>query len=571
MSAAAALKAFTAGLQIVSYLDERYQEIEREFKMDQMRTDIDELGAALDVVVSQIMAQSLGQAGTALSLIKQYANEEDAASRQALALEAIVESEGALNSIMSQVKTIKDDANIGPLTHGYSALQYAMVVRQAVADTVQDGPLGSAGLHTLIKQGIELLHDADGIEPDVHSNMQRAVYDQIETRDLDIGFIGTSVTFEVFSPLGGASRTVNMTRKIIVEPPTVITDPIFGLPIVVPGTGGPRPETDAEFQVRISAEELRVKQIVYLQELNNADINSYAAVANEMGASLADFSGNAAGLYERIGTQEGDTEEGTTKSDYFSGLGGDDVLSGEGGNDALSGGSGNDILRGGALEDVLRGGIGNDMIYGNATSADATEGDTARFEGLSSEYVIEGGKTYAVVEGPDGARDKLFNIDFIRFDDGNFELDEGSALDGAGDPSDFITSERMTLLYEAALDRDGDIDLPGLNFYITVTDRDNLTDEFVAADMMTSPEFTAKFGDVDNMTNDGFLDQIYENVLDRDADGPGKAFYLALLESGEITRALALADIAISPENTEGSVDFLMGLYESSVGDWSFV
>lgn len=571
MSAAAALKAFTASLQIIDYLDEPYREAEREFKMNQMRSDIDKLGALDNVVITQIMAQSLGQAGTALSLIKQYANEEDAETRQVLALEAIVEAEGALNAIMEQVRSSKDTAPVESLAYGFSALQYTMVVRQAVADTVQDGPMGSAGMHRLIKQGIELLHDADGIQTDVHSNMQRAVYDQIETRDLDIGFIGTSVTFEIFSPLGGEARTVNMDRQFIIEPPTVIIDPIFGVPITLPNTGGPRLETDAEFGARITAEEVRVKEVVYLQALNNADINSYAVVATEMGEKLAEFSGNASDLYERIGTQQADNEEGTSKTDYFSGLGGDDILTGAGGTDALSGGSGNDILRGGDLADVIRGGTGNDMIYGNATSSDATEGDTARFAGLSSEYDITGGKTYAVVEGPDGSRDKLFNIDFIRFDDGNFDLDAGSALDGAGRPADFITSERIALLYEAALDRDGEIDLPGLNFYITVTEQNNLSDEFVAADMMKSPEFTREFGDVDDMDNDEFLDQIYENVLDRPADGYGKTFYLKLLETGEITRALALSDIAISPENTEGSVEPLMGLYESSLGDWSFV
>ena len=88
---------------------------------------------------------------------------------------------------------------------------------------------------------------------------------------------------------------------------------------------------------------------------------------------------------------------------------------------------------------------------------------------------------------------------------------------------------------------------------------------------MTSPEFTAKFGDVNGMTNDAFLEQIYLNVLDRASDGDGKAFYLGLLDSGTITRALALADIATSPENAQGSAEILMGLYENSAGEWSFV
>ena len=289
---------------------------------------------------------------------------------------------------------------------------------------------------------------------------------------------------------------------------------------------------------------------------------------------------DATDFYEKRGSGDADNLVGTRKADFLYGLQGDDILWGSrdglleddpGGPDALSGGSGNDILRGGGANDVLRGGPGNDIIIAGDAIGDMGTQDTARFEGLSSEYQIIGGQTYSIVTGSDGSRDKVFGVQYLRFDNEVIELGEGSALDGAGDPEGFVVAERVALLYEAALNRDGDIDLPGLNFYIGVTETNNLSDEFLAQDLMTSPEFTANFGNANTLSNSDFLEQIYLNVLDRPSDAAGRQFYLDLLNEGTISKALALADIAISPENTTESRDILMGLYENSAGDWSFI
>ncbi|MGC1502502.1 MAG: DUF4214 domain-containing protein, partial [Sulfitobacter sp.] len=263
-----------------------------------------------------------------------------------------------------------------------------------------------------------------------------------------------------------------------------------------------------------------------------------------------------------------------------------------GGPDALDGGSGNDILRGSGLNDFLVGGTGSDMIIGADTIFEMGTNDTARFFGLYSEqpgavtdYTVRGGAEFAIVTGPDGERDKVFGVENLWFDNVVVKLSPGNAYDQAGvdgaSPLDFITAERVALLYEAALNRNGSIDLPGLNFYVDVTVRDDLTDEFLAQNLMTSPEFTGSFGDVNNMSNLEFLQQVYGNILDRTPDTEGLQFYLNLLDSSEISRSFALANISLSNENVGQSRDILMGLYEASTPDidtatgialdWSFV
>ena len=237
---------------------------------------------------------------------------------------------------------------------------------------------------------------------------------------------------------------------------------------------------------------------------------------------------------------------------------------------------------------MVRGGAGNDfLIAADIRTEDGTR-DVARFEGLSTEHNIVGGSRYAVVTSADGERDKLFGFEYLRFDDGLVELSEGSALDGAGDLEDFITAESVALLYEAGLNRDGNIDRSGLNFWIDVANElaDDGMDQFavmdfIAQEFIDSPEFTNSFGDSGTLSNDEFLEQIYLNVLDRPSDAAGRQFYLDLLDADIITRATALSDIAISPENTDGSVDVLMSLYETTtpevhpttniVLDWYFV
>ena len=551
---AAAVGLYAAFLGIYSFFSSTDDDTERNFEMGRIKQDLADLQGITTAVINQNIAQSLGAADTALDQLELYAASEDAGARAIFANNAILESSNALNAVVAQVSAGKSSASMESLAYMMGALQYAILVRQTVANTVQDGPLGGAGVHQSVKEAAQLMYDSVGGN-DIYSEFGRAISSRIEVSGLDVNFIGTVVNFTVSSSFSGRSEDIEVVRQ------SGFASTFPFLPFI---------EGDASFQKRAEDAADAAFNRIYNADVAEARVSEYLDLAVDMNSWLAQDAVNVPGLYERIGTAGVDVEDGTNNADYFTGLGGDDHLFGDNGPDALNGGSGNDILRGGHMQDVLTGGTGNDMLIGNEGLLDALDGDTARFAGLSSEYQIIGGSTYAMVIAPDGSRDKLLNIEYLRFDDTYFALQEGSALDSATRDT-FSVEERVALLYEAALDRNGGIDLPGLNFYVEVTERDTLSDEFLAADLMTSPEFTEKFGDVNTLSNDAFLEQIYLNVLDRASDGAGKAFYLDLLDSGTISRALALADIATSPENRDGSAEILMSLFEGSDGQWKFV
>ncbi len=325
---------------------------------------------------------------------------------------------------------------------------------------------------------------------------------------------------------------------------------------------------NGNYEALIGGEE----ELLELAQLLGADREATLA-ANPRFADMLIYEVNTSSSTLRLIDLPTDTgsQTGTAGNDLINGGIGDDVLSGLAGNDTINGGSGNDVILGGTGTDEISGDGGDDVLIAGSAIDSAGTNDIARYDGTAAEYQVVGGTNYAVVTAANGSRDKLFGFQFLQFDDGLVALQGGSALDGAGDPADFVVAERVALLYEAALNRNGEIDLPGLNFYIDVTERDNLTDEFLAADLMTSQEFTDNFGDANTLSNADFLEQIYLNVLDRESDAAGRQFYLDLLNDGTITKALALADIAVSPENTSESVNVLRELYEQTEGEWAFL
>ncbi len=552
MTTASDIRAFLSGIDIGSYYEQRRTPEEMQAALAELNTELEALETIANGFIGAQAPDLLISSNTALSQLESYMTEADAAERTRLAESAIFESDAALSELISLVRAERNVSSPEALTYGFGALHYAVLVRQFVADMVQDGALGAPGLHEQITTATTLMYDeidfsgntgGDG----VYTALLNRIARDIEVTNVQGTDTSASVSFTIVSELGDIVEAVEIQRA--------------------PG------QSDEDFGIAVSVFTAQQLDVVFQDEQANAGTAFMQSVGRDQNEYLPADADEVPGVYERIGTEEANTEEGTDLAEYFQGLGGDDLLNGKGGPDSLSGGAGNDILRGGAFRDMLVGGDGNDLIFGaevrSGETTIAPDGDTARFFGLASEYEILGGVDYAVVTGPDGGRDKLFDVSFLRFDDRDITLNPGSALDTTGDfdkldKTNFVTAERVALLYEAALNRNGNIDLPGLNFYIGVTERDNLTDEFLAADLMTSPEFTENFGDVNTLSNAEFLTQIYENVLDRTPDQAGLQFYLDLLDQGTISRALALADISVSPENTQGSAEILMSLYETT-------
>ncbi len=132
-------------------------------------------------------------------------------------------------------------------------------------------------------------------------------------------------------------------------------------------------------------------------------------------------------------------------------------------------------------------------------------------------------------------------------------------------------AQLIAYVYEAGLNRNGNIDEPGLNFWINSREAGQ-TERQVADAFLRSPEFTAAFGAVDDLSDFDFVTALYENVLNRTADDPGRDFWLSVLADPNVTRADLLLAFARTPENVVNSplVRTLVKVPEEPL-DWQFV
>ncbi|MEO0820138.1 MAG: DUF4214 domain-containing protein [Pseudomonadota bacterium] len=111
-------------------------------------------------------------------------------------------------------------------------------------------------------------------------------------------------------------------------------------------------------------------------------------------------------------------------------------------------------------------------------------------------------------------------------------------------------AETVVLVYEAGLDRDGDIDSEGLNFWIDAAQA-GLSEQEIAAFFLASDEFAEGVGDPDSLDNIAFTRTLFENVLDREADQEGLDFWVSVLAQPDVDRADLLLEFARSEENQQ--------------------
>ncbi|MGK7928614.1 MAG: ExeM/NucH family extracellular endonuclease [Spirulina sp.] len=115
---------------------------------------------------------------------------------------------------------------------------------------------------------------------------------------------------------------------------------------------------------------------------------------------------------------DGEFREGGAGRDFLLGTSGDDTLIGQGGRDTLVGKKGDDFLFGGAGRDFLFGGKGDDFLDGGAGKDFLIGGrgeDTARYDGVLSDYTFSGAAGYFTVRGAGMGKDTLINIEFLSF------------------------------------------------------------------------------------------------------------------------------------------------------------
>jgi hypothetical protein len=136
------------------------------------------------------------------------------------------------------------------------------------------------------------------------------------------------------------------------------------------------------------------------------------------------------------------------------------------------------------------------------------------------------------------------------------------------------TAEAVARLYEVALDRDGAIDRPGLNFWIDVVEADIAAGataleaiSTAAESFIASPEFAASFGEPESFTDRAFVSRVYEVLFGRDGDTQGVDFWTSVLEGGGFDRADLLAAFATSAEGI-AATPTIAWLREVSPGEW---
>ena len=152
--------------------------------------------------------------------------------------------------------------------------------------------------------------------------------------------------------------------------------------------------------------------------------------------------------------------------------------------------------------------------------------------------------------------------EFIDFDDIESYDQLGAHFGGI----DGECARAIAFLYESTYSRMPDN--AGLNFWIDVKEA-GLSLLEISGFFLEAPEFAEVFGDPAGLSNQGFVERLYFNVLERPGEDLGVDFWTGALNQGR-SREQVLIDFALSPENVDSS-QYIFGLDEVSPGDWDFV
>ena len=148
---------------------------------------------------------------------------------------------------------------------------------------------------------------------------------------------------------------------------------------------------------------------------------------------------------------------------------------------------------------------------------------TRRENGLHVAHNVPGAQTIAIV--PDHVQELVFHDVLVSTSRTGF-------------------AAQAFRLYQAAFNRAPD--QAGLGFYVAAMQHHGLSGERMAQDFIDSPEFRQLYGQLENTA---FVHTLYRNILQREPDAAGHAFWLDLLNKNTITRAALLRSFADSPEN----------------------
>lgn len=180
--------------------------------------------------------------------------------------------------------------------------------------------------------------------------------------------------------------------------------------------------------------------------------------------------------------------------------------------------AGNDVFTATAGNDTFDGGAGLDTVVMNGARANFGVKITA-----PANVTVTGAGT-----------DNFLNIERLQFSDGTL------ALDTSGNAG------QAYRIYQAAFDRTPDAG--GLSFWIKSMDGGRSLND-VATGFVNSAEFASVYGSAPS--NSQFVDKLYHNVLGRDGEAGGIAYWNGRLDSG-VSKAEVLAGFSESAENVTG-------------------
>lgn len=260
--------------------------------------------------------------------------------------------------------------------------------------------------------------------------------------------------------------------------------------------------------------------------------NAPRLVVGGAGNDVLKFEGNA----------DVTVETGGGNDNVATGGGDDQIIANGSGDVTVVTGAGNDevILQGEGTRVVNLGGSGDNTVYLQSTDVTAT---VTGGDGFDRVVIAEDRSNHTFQKTANGVvmhSDKPTTLQGVEVVD--FVDDQLTVL--------AATQEKSVIakLYQVVFDRDAD--LGGIQFWLDFLDKGNSLEHTVYS-FINSAEFNTKYA---NVSNESFINSLYENMAGRSADAAGVSYWMDRLAQGETRQDVAWA-FAESAEATE-----IMGL-----------
>ncbi|MCL3881468.1 DUF4214 domain-containing protein [Marivita sp. GX14005] len=252
-------------------------------------------------------------------------------------------------------------------------------------------------------------------------------------------------------------------------------------------------------------------------EIDGATGNTYTLTDDDLGAEISVQVSYTDDDQDNRVVKSADNETVTIAGETIEGTAGDDDLVGT---------EGADIIRGLAGDDRIEGKAGSDLIDGGDGF------DTSVHSGPQNSYtlaVAEDGITLTDRRDDGDGTDGLVAIEALDFSDSDAPFNIEQLTGGAGIDDDAL--EDIIELYIGYFNRAPDA--VGLNFWATAYQNGTTLKE-MASLFEEQSEFDDRY--VDDISTTDFVEQIYFNVLGRNADADGLDFWTGVLDDGAIGR-----------------------------------